>query len=73
MQNMAKVGGEKKQQLDSRTKRFHIFEGQTISVKQLKEKIELAHIILLMMRCKSGKKETPTWSQTGADLGFFVC
>ena len=30
--------GRKKQQLDSRTKRFHIFEGQTISVNQLKEK-----------------------------------
>lgn len=38
-----KSRGRKKQQLDSRTKRFHIFEGQTISVKQLKEKNQLAH------------------------------
>ena len=43
MHSMAKVGVGKKQQLNLKAKRFHIFDGQTICIKQLKEENTLVH------------------------------
>jgi predicted transcriptional regulator len=73
--------GRKRMALDSRSKKIHIFEGQTISIAQLQHKRQQVHDELEEWRCKCtnleadmqklyGEMETAINEKT---KGFQIC